>query len=118
MPRAPRQCPGRDCDNLIVGTQRYCDDCDVPWKGRTTGQGSTRATRRARKDCLDDSGHRCQLDHPGCTGIATEAHHPDGVAATGRTRAQAVDRGRLIAACPSCHDVETRKQQAAGRAHR
>ena len=118
MPRAPRQCPARDCDELIVGSQRYCEDHDQPWKGRTTGQGSTRAGRRARKDCLDDARHRCQIQHPGCTGIATEAHHPDGIAATGRTRAQAVDNGRLVAACESCHEIETRKQSATGRARR
>ncbi len=118
MPRAPRHCPGDrgNCDNLITGSQRYCDDHDQPWQGRTTGQGSTRATRKAREDCLDKAKHRCQLNHPGCIGRATDAHHLDGVAATGRTRAKAVDRGRLVAACRPCHDVETAKQSAAARA--
>jgi 5-methylcytosine-specific restriction protein A len=116
MPRAPRRCPadGYRCPNTIT-TGRYCPDHTQAWQGRTTGQGSTRASRKARDKCLADARHRCQLRHPGCTGYANEAHHPQGIAATGRSRATAIDDGRLIAACGWCHGIETQKQAAAGR---
>lgn len=117
MPRASRRCPGDkyQCPNLIAAGERHCPDHTKPWQGHTTGQGSTRQTRAARDDCLKHASHRCQLRHPGCTIIATEAHHPDGLADTGRRRAAATDRGRLTAACHWCHDIETR--QAAQRGH-
>jgi 5-methylcytosine-specific restriction protein A len=116
MPRAPRRCPGDDyqCPNVITSGS-HCPDHKQAWQGRTTGQGSTRASRKARDKCLTDARHRCQLRHVGCTGHASEAHHLQGVAATGRTRAEAVDDGRLIAACHSCHHVETQKQARAAR---
>jgi 5-methylcytosine-specific restriction protein A len=115
MPRAPRRCPGDNyqCPNLIR-SGKYCPDHKQSWQGRTTGQGSTRASRKARDKCLADAGRRCQLQHPGCTGRANEAHHAQGVAATGRTRAEAVDDGKLIAACAWCHGIETQKQATAG----
>lgn len=87
----------------------------MAWEGVTTGQGSTRAGRRARQDCLERAGGCCQLRHPGCISTATEAHHPDGLADTGRTRAEAIDTDQLIAACPPCHRVETNRQKSAGR---
>jgi hypothetical protein len=87
----------------------------MTWEGRTAAQGSTRAGRAARHDCLNHAGHRCQLRHPGCTTVATEAHHVNGLADTGRTRAEAVDHHQLVAACHSCHDVETRAQADRGR---
>jgi 5-methylcytosine-specific restriction enzyme A len=116
MPRAPRRCPGDNytCPNLI-SSGAYCPDHRDAWQGRTTGQGSTRAGRKARDKCLRDAAHLCQLRHPGCIGHATEAHHAHGLAATGRRRAQAVDNAELIAACHCCHDIETRKQASTGR---
>jgi 5-methylcytosine-specific restriction protein A len=117
MPRAPRRCPAPDCTELITGSARYCEAHTKAkaWQGETTGQGSSRATRAARDDCLRDAGYQCQLKHPGCTGYAREAHHAAGLAATGRRRSNAVDRGRLIAACPPCHGVETQAQARASR---
>lgn len=115
MPRAPRRCPAPDCPTLISGADRYCPDHRKVWAGQTTGQGSTRASRKAREDCLTKAKHRCQLRHPGCTGRATDAHHPTGLANTGRRRGQAVDSGQLVAACPNCHGLETLDQQRQGR---
>ena len=82
--------------------------------GTTTGQGSTRATSAARTHCLNHARHRCQIQHPGCTGTATEAHHPDGLADTGRRRQDALDTHRLIATCTHCHRIETREQSRRG----
>ncbi len=64
MPRAPRRCPAPDCTELIT-SDRYCVEHTKAnaWKGNTTGQGSTRATRAARDDCLRDAGYQCQLQH-------------------------------------------------------
>lgn len=120
MPRATRRCPGDSyqCPNLASPGQPYCPDHTKAWQGHTTGQGSTRATRAARDDCLERARHRCQLRHAGCTTIATEAHHADGLADTGRRRADAADHGRLIAACHWCHDIETRQAAQRGNTRR
>ena len=111
MPRAPRRCPGNNyqCPNTITNN-RYCPEHTKPWQGQTTGQGSTRATRAARDACLNRANHHCQLNHPGCTIHATEAHHTRGLADTGRHRADAIDLSHLTAACRWCHNIETQKQ--------
>jgi 5-methylcytosine-specific restriction enzyme A len=87
----------------------------VAWEGSTTGQGSTRASRRTRDTVLHRDHHRCRINHPGCQGTATEAHHLDSIAAAGTPRAQAIDPKLYIAACSSCHDIETRRQATAAR---
>lgn len=83
--------------------------------GATTGQGSTTATRAARARCLAAAAHRCHIRHPGCTTTATEAHHPDSLADTARTRAQAIDADRLVATCRHCHTIETQRQATRAR---
>jgi 5-methylcytosine-specific restriction protein A len=49
----------------------------------------------------------CELQHPGCLGIASEVHHKvameDGGAAD--------DMENLVSACKPCHSVETRREQ-------
>lgn len=85
------------------------------WQGNTTGQGSTRATREAANKCIANARYRCQLQHRGCTGRATEAHHPDGLADTSRPRSDAIDSSALVAACPWCHGIETQQQARRGR---
>ena len=57
----------------LAGMGRRSVRIEVAWAdGTTTGQGSTRATRAARTHCLNHARHRCQIQHPGCTGTATE----------------------------------------------
>jgi 5-methylcytosine-specific restriction endonuclease McrA len=81
----------------------------MPW-----GQGSTRASRKARYTCLNDAGHTCQLNYPGCMGEATIADHIINIASTGQTRAQATNPDDLQAVCASCHDIKTQAERSAG----
>lgn len=118
MPRARRHCPGANstCTNLIPSTQRYCPEHQPePWQGRTTGQGSTRASRKARLKCLRDAGYQCQLRYEGCTGHATHADHVENIASTGQARRDAVDPADLQAACEWCHGIKTQQEARAGR---
>ena len=88
----------------------------MAWEGSTTGQGSTSAWRKVRAEVLRRDGHRCRLQHDGCTLDAAEVHHVRSVASTtsGR-RADAIDPRDCVAACHSCHQIETRRQAAVGR---
>ena len=61
------------------------------------GRGSTKAWRRVRAYVLDRDGHRCQLKLPGCTSLATEAHHTQPRQLVGDYPAH------LVAACRSCN---------------
>lgn len=119
MPRARRHCPGSNstCTNLISSSESYCPEHQPePWVGRTTGQGSTRASRAERDQCLRDAGYQCQLKYEGCTGHATHADHIVNIASTGTPRAKAIGpKHKLQAACPSCHTIKTRAEAAAAR---
>lgn len=76
------------------------------------GQGSTRASRKARDTCLTRANHQCQLRWAGCQGLATIADHTINIATRGLTRAQAIDPDDLQAVCTSCHDVKTKRETA------
>lgn len=90
----------------------------MAWQGRTTGQGSTRASRKARRDCLQAAGYQCQLRYDGCTGHATHADHKVNIATTGQARREAIDPKDLQAACPWCHGIKTRREAQAARTYR
>jgi 5-methylcytosine-specific restriction endonuclease McrA len=71
--------------------RRTCPQC------RGWIRGSTRAWRKVRAYVLDRDGRRCQLGLPGCTTIATRAHHT-------RDRALVGDNpAHLVAACAWCN---------------
>lgn len=59
--------------------------------------GSTRAWRRTRAYVLARDGYRCRLKLPGCTTIATHAHHTVAREIVGD------DPRYLIAACEHCN---------------
>jgi 5-methylcytosine-specific restriction endonuclease McrA len=61
--------------------------------------GSDTAWRKYRARILKRDNHTCQLQLPGCTTIATQAHHLDGIT-TGRTP---TDTSRVIATCAPCN---------------
>lgn len=59
--------------------------------------GSTRAWRKIRHHVLTRDANRCQLRLPGCTVVATDAHHT-------RPRSVVGDNpAHLVAACASCN---------------
>lgn len=64
---------------------------------RAWAKGSSRAWRRVRAAVLARDGYRCRLQLPGCTIIATEAHH------TVPRMASGDDPRYLIAACKPCN---------------
>jgi 5-methylcytosine-specific restriction enzyme A len=49
----------------------------------------------------------CELDHPGCLGIASEVHHKVAMEDGGA----AYDTENLVSACKPCHSRETRREQ-------
>lgn len=63
--------------------------------------GSTRAWRRYRRDRLPP-GALCELRLNGCTNIATQLHHLDGV----RAGLIPTDPTRCIPACANCNQAE------------
>jgi 5-methylcytosine-specific restriction endonuclease McrA len=48
----------------------------------------------------------CELQHPGCLGIANEVHHRVPIREGGEVYALA----NLVSACKPCHSVETRRE--------
>lgn len=110
MPRAPRQCPARDCDELITGSQRYCDDHNQPWKGPRTASSRVTSDRvwkdEIKPEILDRDNHQCQLQYPGiCIGRATVVDKKKPAA---RRPDLARDRKNLQAACKPCNDHKAR----------
>ena len=77
-------------------------------------RGSTRAWRQVRAAVLLRDGHRCQIRLPGCTTIASQAHHLHGKAAGD-------DPAGLVAACKPCNlqvgDPSAQDPTPAGRTH-
>jgi 5-methylcytosine-specific restriction protein A len=51
----------------------------------------------------------CELEHPGCLGIANEVHHMVAMEDGGA----AYDLKNLISACKPCHSRETRREKGA-----
>src|SRR5215207_8798548 len=54
----------------------------------------------------------CELEHPGCLGIANEVHHRIAMEDGGAE----YDMANLVSACKPCHSRATRAEQAARRA--
>lgn len=57
----------------------------------------------------------CQLAYPDCTRLIEEFHHPTGLADQGKQRTSVLNANEVVGVCSTCHTIETRKQQAAGR---
>jgi 5-methylcytosine-specific restriction endonuclease McrA len=74
----------------------------MPWAGK----GSTRRWRTHRANVLDRDGHLCQLQLPGCTLHATQAHHT-----LGKNGPAGDDETYLLAACPHCNNLIGDPQQ-------
>lgn len=49
----------------------------------------------------------CELEHPGCLGIATEVHHRIAMEDGGAE----YEPTNLVSTCKSCHSRETRREQ-------
>jgi 5-methylcytosine-specific restriction endonuclease McrA len=79
----------------------------------TWGQGSTRASRKARTAVLNRDHHICRLQLACCTFTATEAHHVESITGQGVSRAQATEIEDMVAACSSCHQQVTEQQRKA-----
>lgn len=113
MPRAPRHCPGDrgTCDNLIAGSQRYCDDHDQPWRGpRTTSSQATSTAewKDLREFILDRDHRRCQIQYKDrCIGRATVV---DKKVPASRRPDLAYDPENLRAACEPCNDHKARTE--------
>lgn len=64
---------------------------------RSWAGGSTKAWRKLRAQILERDGHRCQVRLPGCTDVATHAHHTMGRDRTGD------DPRYIVASCEHCN---------------
>ena len=109
MPRAPRQCPAADCDQLIHAGQRYCDEHDRPWKGPRTASSTATSTaewKRIAAQILDRDHHQCQIQYPGiCTGRATTV---DKIIPAAQRPDLALDPTNLRGACRPCNEYKAR----------
>jgi len=76
------------------------------------GSRNNAAHKAWRVEVLDRDGWSCQLQHRHCEGRANEAHHL--VRPAVRPDLE-YDPGNGVAACPSCHKVETQKQATEAR---
>jgi 5-methylcytosine-specific restriction endonuclease McrA len=63
---------------------------------RDWSSGSSKAWRKLRARILERDQHRCQLKLPGCTTIATDAHH-----ILGKIHGDNPDQ--IVAACGHCN---------------
>lgn len=59
--------------------------------------GSTYAHRKAREQVMERDGYLCRIRLPGCTEVATQAHHVHGKSVTGD------DPALMVAACAWCN---------------
>jgi len=82
------------------------------------GDGGSRAWRRVVAFVLERDDHQCQLRYAGCTGVATQGDHRIHLASLGITRNDpaALDPDNVQAACAHCHNVKSRREQAAAAA--
>lgn len=115
MPRAPRQCPGDNyqCPNLVT-TTKFCPDHTKSWQGQRTTSGTvtrTTAWQKLRPQVLNRDNHRCQIQHPGCTGHATQVDHIINTAAGGAK----LDPDNCQAACRPCNARKAQQESAADR---
>lgn len=78
------------------------------------GQGGSSQWRRVRQQVLDRDHHECQVRLAGCTFIATQVHHTQGIAGVGLCRADASDADLCVAICAPCHGRLTEKQRRVG----
>ena len=91
-----------------MATLRPCLDCGRPTRGsrcpdHTIDPGyRTEHWQNVRALRLIYDGGLCQLDHPGCTGVATTVHLDPSCA--GDHRLATVDN--TLSACAHCHGVE------------
>ncbi|MBX8687665.1 HNH endonuclease [Mycobacterium sp. 20091114027_K0903767] len=103
------QCPARDCDELIVGSQRYCEGHDQPWKGPRTASShtvSTAAWKKIRAGILARDNYYCQIQDPRrCLGRATTV---DKIIPASRRPDLALDATNLRAACRPCNEHKGR----------
>jgi 5-methylcytosine-specific restriction endonuclease McrA len=109
MPRAPRQCPAADCDELITGSDRYCPDHTRAWAGPRTASAhasNNRAWKQLRPKILARDGYECQIRYRGiCTGRATTV---DKIIPAARRPDLALDANNLRAACRPCNEHKGR----------
>ena len=109
MPRAPRQCPAADCDELIYGERRYCPTHAQAWAGPRTASSrasDNSAWRKLRLKILARDGYQCQIRYAGiCTGRATTV---DKIIPAARRPDLALDQTNLRAACRPCNEHKGR----------
>jgi len=100
--RAPKFCANAECGNLVPAGQRYCADCNQPWKSSHPTHNSRSADAQWRKTVrriLKRDNHQCQIRYVGiCTGRATEVDHIIPVFQGGTDHPS-----NLQATCRECH---------------
>jgi 5-methylcytosine-specific restriction protein A len=100
--RAPKFCANAECGNLVPAGQRYCPECEQPWKTSQPTRKSPSADAKLRKVVrfvLKRDRHQCQIRYVGiCIGVATEVDHIIPVSQGGTDHPS-----NLEAACRPCH---------------
>jgi 5-methylcytosine-specific restriction protein A len=111
-----RLCPEPRCPNPATARGR-CDDhrkeqerhrsrarrADTRERNRMYTRKKWAMTRRAKLF----ANPLCELEHPGCLGIASEVHHRIAMEVGGAR----YDLSNLVSTCKPCHSRETRREQ-------
>ena len=109
MPRAPRRCAGKDCENRITNA-KYCPEhTTVNWGTGSSTRTSSSVHIAWRERILKRDNHQCQIKGPTCIGTATEADHILCAAEGGK---ETDDNGQ--AAYVPCHKRKTQSEAVRG----
>jgi len=110
MPRAPRKCPHGGCENRITPPARYCPTHTQPHWTNGYSRTSSPAHKAWAAAVLKRDRHQCQIDGPGCIGIARVADH---IRPTAEGGAQ-YDIANGQAICTVCHKAKTQAEATRG----
>lgn len=102
--RAPKLCGNPACGEVVPAGQRYCPECEQPWKTNIRKSRSADAKwRKLVRFILKRDGHRCQIRYVGiCIGLASEVDHKLAVTQGGTDHPS-----NLQAACSPCHRAKS-----------
>lgn len=115
--RAPKFCANAECGNLVPAGQRYCPECEQPWKTSQSTPSSRSADAKWRKTqrfVLKRDNHRCRIHYVDtCIGVATEVDHIIPVSQGGTDHPS-----NLQAACRPCHLAKSSDEGHIAQGHR
>lgn len=115
--RAPKFCGNAECGALVPAGQRYCQECEQPWKTSHPTRNSRSADAKWRKTVkfvLNRDRRQCQIRYVGtCFGPASEVDHIIPVSQGGTDHPS-----NLQAVCRPCHLAKSSDEGHLAAGHR